>query len=144
MMNTLGPAREFGHERGAPFQALGRPALGSPIIFGFGGNSGRERKPGLLRHGIDVDVGREIPGLIERSDTKEANGVSGSEIVAPDGDFAYRAPGDPLTLAAVGRSVDDGHVALQQLHSIRFDQGIEYKRATGLSLAPTAVTTMNE
>ena len=144
MVNTLWPAREFSQERSATFQALGRPALGNPIVFGDGGGLGRKRKPRLFRCGIDVDVGRKILGFIERSDTKEANGVSGSGIVAPEGNFAYRAPGDPLTLAAVGRSVDDGHVALQQLHSIRFDQGIEYKRATGLSLAPTAVTTMNE
>jgi hypothetical protein len=144
MVNPLWPAREFSQERSATFQALGRPALGSPIVFGDGGGLGRKRKPRLLRRGINVDVGRKILGFIERSDTQEANGLAGSGIVAPQGNFAYRAPGDPLTLAALGRRVDDGDVALQQLQSIRFDHGIECKRATGLSLAPTAVTAMNE
>jgi hypothetical protein len=44
----------------------------------------------------------------------------------------------------VGGGVDDHNIARQQVHSIRFDHGIQGKRRTGLSLAPTAVTAVNE
>jgi hypothetical protein len=44
----------------------------------------------------------------------------------------------------VGRRVDDDNVACQQLHSIRFDHGIQGERGTGFSLAPTAVAAVNE
>src|SRR5271170_3261659 len=91
VINALPWAREFSQQRSAPFQALGRPALGSPIVFCLGGGFGREHNPRLLRCGENVNVGRPIRGFIKSANTNEANGVSCSAVVAPEGDLAYRA-----------------------------------------------------
>ena len=91
-----------------------------------------------------MNVGRQTRGFIERANADEANGFAGAGIVAPYGDFAFWTPRNPLALAAVGRRVDDHDVARQQLHSIRFDHGIEGERGTRLSLAPAAVAAVNE
>jgi hypothetical protein len=40
--------------------------------------------------------------------------------------------------------VHDGDFALQQLHTIGFDHGIEGKRRAGFSLTPTAMAAMNK
>jgi hypothetical protein len=49
-----------------------------------------------------------------------------------------------LTLAAVGWDIDDVDIALQQLHTIGFDHGIEGKRRSCFPLAPSAMAAMNE
>jgi hypothetical protein len=58
--------------------------------------------------------------------------------------LAYWAARNPLALAAVRWCVDDDDLARQQFHSIRLDHGIQGKRGTGFSLAPTAVAAVNE
>jgi hypothetical protein len=40
--------------------------------------------------------------------------------------------------------MDHFDLALQQLHAISFDHGIERERASGFTLAPAAMTTVNE
>ena len=109
---------------------------GLPGPAGFRGDAGGKRYPRLLRGRENVDVGRQARGLIECADADEAHGIAGSDVIAPNGDFAGRAPGNPLALAALTRRLDDFHFTLQHLHPIRFDHGIQGEGRTRLSLAP--------
>ena len=49
-----------------------------------------------------------------------------------------------LALAAVGRRVDDGDIARQHLHSVRFDHGVQDKGGAGLALTPVTVAAVHE
>jgi hypothetical protein len=98
----------------------------------------------LLRRSEDVDGGREAGWFIESTDPDKTNGLAGARIVAPHRDGAFWAARNSLPLAAIGWDIDDGDIALQQFHTIGFDHGIEGKRRTGFSLAPTAMAAMNE
>ena len=120
------------------------PELGGLVILGHGGRTGREHDPRLLRCCENMDVGWGAVRVIERADSDEANGVAATGVVAPNGDIAPGAAGNPLTLAAVGRRVDDLDFPLQQLHAVGFDQRVEREGGSSLSLTPAAVATVNE
>src|ERR1700676_707729 len=143
-VGALGTAWGFRQQHGTAFQALRRPARRNLVKLGFGRGIGRQLHPRLLRYGIDMNVGRQTRGFIERANADKANGFAGAGIVAPYGDFAFWTPRYPLALAAVGPRVDGLDVARQQLHSIRFDHGVEGERGTRLSLAPAAVAAVSE
>src|SRR4026209_1240542 len=98
-----------------------------------------EVRPSLLCRGEDVDVRRQTVRFIERTDANEANSVTASGVVAPNCDPAPRAAGDLLTLATIGRRIDDLNFSLEQLHAIGFNQGVQGKRCSGFSLAPAAM-----
>src|SRR5579859_612687 len=86
--SKLARPREFRQQRRAAFQALGRPSLGGSIVFDLCRGIGRERQPWVLGPGVDVDVGREARGFVQRSDADETDGLAGGAIVAPNGDLA--------------------------------------------------------
>ena len=73
-----------GDQRSAPLQALGRPQLRGLVVLGHRRRLGRQHHPGLLRGGVDVHVGREPVGLVERADADEANRIAAAAVVAPD------------------------------------------------------------
>src|SRR6478735_10769206 len=100
--------------------------------------------PRLLGRSENMDVRRQPVGLVESADAHEADRIAASAIVAPQRDAALRTTADALALAAVRRRIDDFDAALQQLHSIAFQQRIQRERGAGLALAPAAVTTMHE
>ena len=58
--------------------------------------------------------------------------------------MAPRAAGDLLTLATVGRRVDDLNLPLQQLYTIGLDERIQGEGCPRLSLAPVAMAAVNE
>jgi len=91
-----------------------------------------------------VDVRRQTVRFIERTDANEAYSVTGSGVVAPNCDPTPRAAGDLLTLATVGRRVDDLNFSLEQLDTIGFNQRVQGKGCSGFSLAPAAMATMDE
>ena len=120
------------------------PELGGLVILCHGRRIGREHDPRLLRCCENMDVGREEVRFIERADADEANGFAGTGVVAPNGDIAPGAAGNPLTLAAVGGRVDDLDFPLQQLHAVGFDHRVEREGGSSLALTPAAVATVNE
>ena len=91
-----------------------------------------------------MNVRRQAVRLIQCSDADKAHRVTCSGVVAPNRDAAVGTARDLLALAAVGRRIDHFDLALQQRHAISFDHGIERKRASGFTLAPAAMTAMNE
>ena len=91
-----------------------------------------------------MDVRRQTVRFIKRPDANEADSITGSGLVAPNCDPAPRAAGDLLTLATVGRRVDDLNFSLEQLHTISFNQCVQGKGCSGFSLAPAAMTAMDE
>lgn len=91
-----------------------------------------------------MDVRRQTVRFIERTDANEANSVTASGVVAPNCDPAPRAAGDLLTLATIGRRVDDLNFSLEQLHPIGFNQGVQGKGGSGFSLTPAAMAAMDE
>src|ERR1700688_3347198 len=105
-VGALGTAWGFRQQNGTACQALRRPARRSLVKLGVGRGIGRQLHPRLLRYGIDMNVGRQTRGFIERANADEANGFAGAGIGAPYGDFAIWTTRNPLALAAVGRRVD--------------------------------------
>jgi hypothetical protein len=65
-------------------------------------------------------------------------------VVAPNRDMAPRAARDLLTLATLGRRLDDLDVPFQQLHTVGLDERVEGERGSGFSLAPAAMAAVNE
>src|ERR1035438_7520869 len=67
--------------RGPAFETRRRPMLLAVVIRVDGDGPLGQHHPGLLRSRIDVDVGRQPVGLVERADANEANRVAGSRVV---------------------------------------------------------------
>ena len=91
-----------------------------------------------------MNIGRQPVRLIERSNADKAQRIASSSVIASDSNAATGTPRDDLAHAAARRRIDQFHLTLQQLHAISFDHGIERKRASGFTLAPAAMTAMNE
>ena len=56
-----------------PGQALGRPAFVQVVVLGHGHGTGGQHDPGLLGRREDVDVGRQVIGLVQRAHAHEAH-----------------------------------------------------------------------
>src|ERR1700704_5052393 len=128
----------------AALETFLRPMVSAIVILFHRGHSRWEHNPGLLQRGEYVDVRRKPIRLIERADANKAQGIACSGVVAPEGDMALRTARYFLTLAAVRRRVHDFDFALQQAHSVSFDERIKRERRSGFSLTPAAMTTVNE
>jgi len=91
-----------------------------------------------------VDVWRTEIGVFQSANTDEPDGGTGLRVVAPNCDTAGRAAGDLLALAARrGRHNDFG--LTDCVHdTISFIKSVERVRGSGLALAPTAMTGMND
>ena len=90
-----------------------------------------------------MNVGRKRSGFVQSPDADEVQRVPGTGIIAPHGDETFGASGDSLTLAAIGRGIDDNDLACQDLHTIRLDHRIQRKGRPGFPLAPTAMAAVN-
>src|SRR5438477_579011 len=64
--------------------------------------------------------------------------------MAPDREAAFWAARDLLTLAAVGRCIDELGLACDERQTIRLDHRIQGERGAGLALAPAAVAAVHE
>src|ERR1700694_3303122 len=71
---------------GTARQTVRGPQLRGLVVFVDGRRGWREYDPGLLGRSEDVDVGRQAVGVVKGSNTNETNRVTGSRVVAPDGD----------------------------------------------------------
>jgi hypothetical protein len=60
-----------------------------------------------------VNVGRKAVRFIQGADTDESDSITGSSVVAPNGDVTIWAAGDLLTLATVRWCVDDFNLSLE-------------------------------
>ena len=89
----------------APRQALGRPVLARIVIIVESGRAFGKGDPRQLRARVDVDVGRDGGGIVERADPHEAQ-RDAAAIMAPNGGLAVRAAMDDMRSAAVGRDGD--------------------------------------
>ena len=63
-------------ERREALLAFRRPHLLGLVVLGHRRRAGRQRDPGLLGQGEDMDVGRHRVGLVERADPHEAHLVA--------------------------------------------------------------------
>src|ERR1700680_3168090 len=95
----------FRLQRGTPLQTLLGPHLSALVVLGRATHPRRQRQPGLLGRGEDMNVGRQRPGFVHRSDAHEAQRIAGAHIIAPHRDRTFRASRDALPLAAIGRRV---------------------------------------
>jgi hypothetical protein len=91
-----------------------------------------------------VDIRREAIRFIQRPDANEPNRVAATGVVTPQGDVAVRTTGDLLSFAAERGCIDNFDLTPEQLHPFGFDQRIQRIGGASLTLAPTAMTTMNE
>jgi hypothetical protein len=91
-----------------------------------------------------MDIGREAIGIIERADANEAQGISRSGVVAPQGDAAVRTARDFLPLSAIGRRIHHFGLALQQDYAIGFNQCIQREGRACFALTPTTMTAVDE
>src|SRR6267378_181100 len=125
-------------------EAFLRPVLVALVVLLDRGHIRRKHDPELLRRSEDVDIGRQAIRLIERPNADEAHDIAPAAVVAPQGDTASRAAGDLLSLSAVRGSVHHLRLALQQDHAVGFNHGVQREGRPGFTLAPAAMTTVNE
>src|SRR5262249_40059586 len=119
------------------------PVLLLAVVLGYRGRTRRERDPRLLGGREDVDVRREAIRLFQGADANEANRVARARVVAPHGDAAPRAAGDPLSLAAVRRRVDDLWRALDEQDAVSLHESVQRERRARLTLTPPAVAAVH-
>ena len=108
-------------QRRSALQAGLRPQLGGLVVLGRCRHTRRQHDPWLFRRGENVNIGRHPVGFIKCADSDKTNGISAASVVA----VALRAARDLLPLPAVRGSVDDYNLALQKLHAISFDHGVQ-------------------
>src|SRR3546814_16810211 len=76
--------------RPAPGPALRRPAAFAIVVFLEGQGAFRQVQPGLLGGSVDVDVGRQAVGIVQRADAHAAVAVAGPGLVSPSCKAARR------------------------------------------------------
>jgi hypothetical protein len=108
-------------QRRSALQAGLRPQLGGLVVLGRCRHTRRQHDPWLFRRGENVNIGRHPVGFIKCANSDKTNGISAASVVA----VALRAARDLLPLPAVRGSVDDYNLALQKLHAISFDHGVQ-------------------
>lgn len=94
-----------------------------------------------------MDIGRHCAGFVERPDTNETDklthATSHDEVVAPDGDLAFRAARDSLFGAARRRHLDIDNISLEQMDPICLDQRVDCECRPGLPLAKAAMAAVD-
>jgi hypothetical protein len=91
-----------------------------------------------------VDVGRTEIRVVQRANAHEPDGGTGLRVVAPNRDPTGGAAGDLLAPAACRRRHDDFGLTSGVHDTIGFIKSVERMRGSGLALAPTAMTRMND
>src|SRR5258708_1513864 len=130
-------------ERLATVEALLRPVRESIVIFGDGGGTRWQYDPRLLGRRVDVDVGWQVIGLVERAHEHERHEVACAGVVAPYRDAARRTANDLLSFSTVRRRHDDVGLTLENLDSVGLDERVECERSPGLALAPSAMAAVD-
>jgi hypothetical protein len=125
-------------------QTLSGPVLLAIVVLEHRWCSWRQNHPGLFGRSENVYVRRQVVRFVERSDADKSYGRPCARVVAPHGDAAVRAAGDLLALTTLRRCVDNLRLGAEQRDSVGFDHRVQGKGRTRLSLAPTAVATVNE
>ena len=139
-----GLTAHFRHHRRAPLQARRRPEPAAVIIGLERRHALGQRHPGQFRAGVDMDVGRQRRGRVERPHPHEAQHVHRPAIIAPERDPAVRAAPDLLPAPALGRRQHRLRRAPERLDPVRLDQGVEHEGRAGLGLAAAAMAAMDE
>src|SRR5205823_5347444 len=116
-------------------ETLGAPDLAPPVVLAHGARTGGDHDPGLLRLGVDVDIGLKAIRLIERAYAHEAQRIPRAGVGAPEGHPARRAAGNLLALAAVARRHHELGTSLKEHHAIGLDNGVERKGSAALGPA---------
>lgn len=116
--------------------------LASPIVLGNLRDAASEFDPRLFRGGINVNVGYDVAPVVERAEPYEAQIVVG--VVTPQRHFAAGTTGQFLPATTGRRGGDELRLTRELLDLGVFDESIESEGRAGLSLAPAAVTAMDE
>ena len=82
--------------------------------------------------------------IVHSADANEPDGGTGLSVVAPNRNAAGRAAGDLLALATRRGCQDDFGLTGGVHDAIGFIESVERMRGPGLTLAPTAMTGMND
>ncbi len=91
-----------------------------------------------------MNIRRQPIRFVERPNPHEADRIARTRIVAPERHPAHSAANDLLAFATVARRVDTLNLACQMLQATRLNHRVQSKRGSGLPLAPSAVTAVNE
>ena len=127
----------------AALQALGRPDCVDIVEFRNRLCAGRQRHPRLLGGRENVNVRRTEIRVVHGTDADEPNGGTGLRVVTPNRNPARRAASNLLTLAARRGRPDEFGLTGRVYDAIGFIESIERMRSASLTLAPTAMASMN-
>ena len=127
----------------APIQAVGRPDFFDFVEFRNRLCAGRQRHPRLLGGRENVNVRWTEIRVVHGTDADEPSGGTGLRVVTPNRNLARRAASNLLTLAARRRRRDEFGFTGRVYDTIGFIESVERMRGAGLTLAPTAMASMN-
>src|SRR6516225_1778392 len=127
----------------AAIQALGRPDFVDIVEFRDRLCAGWQRHPRLLGGRENVNVRWTEIRVVHGPDADEPNGGTGLRVVAPNRNLARRAARNLLTLAARRGRPDEFGFTGRVYDTIGFVESVERMRGAGLTLAPTAMASMN-
>ena len=91
-----------------------------------------------------MNIRRTEIRVVHSADTDEPDGGTGLRVVAPNRDPAGRAAGDLLVPAARRGRYDDFGLTGRVYDTIGFIESVERMRSASLTLAPTAMTGVND
>src|SRR5438046_3480955 len=124
------------------FEAGLGPELASVVIIPERQRSLRQLDALRFAPGVDVHVGLQGAGLVERSDAHEPE-IGLAPVVAPEGGLTLGAAVD-VVRTVLARHRHGYRLATEQLDRLSLDDRVEYECAARHALAVVAMTAVNE
>jgi hypothetical protein len=118
------------------------PELAGVVVILKGRRSLWQLEPLRFRSGVDVHVGLQGAGLVERSDAHEPE-IGPASVVAPDRGLTHGAAVD-VVRTVLARHRNGYRLAAEQLDRLSLDDRVEYERAARQPLAVVAMTAVDE
>jgi hypothetical protein len=130
-------------ERGLEaFEAGLGPELAGVVVILKGRRSLWQLEPLRFPSGVDVHVGLQGAGLVERSDAHEPD-IGPASVVAPDRGLTHGAAVD-VVRTVLARHRNGYRLAAEQLDRLSLDDCVEYERTARQPLAVVAMTAVDE